>query len=120
MQRAAPEHRGDLASFEREAAMAQTAKAMSQTPREIIAPPPTAPAAELAQAVTITKRGERYQMDIRGEAGGGVSGLLTRAELQRIMQMLQGVAVKAAWPAAAAPAQPAPAAEPAPVPPSRH
>jgi hypothetical protein len=57
MQRAAPEHRGDLASFERQAAMAQTAQAMSPTPREIIAPPPTAPAAELAQAVTMTKRG---------------------------------------------------------------
>lgn len=120
MQRAAPEHRTDLASFEREAAMAQTAKAMSQTPQDILTPPPTASAAELAQAVTITKRGERYQVDIRGEAGGGVSGLLTRAELQRIMQMLQEVAVKAAWPSAAAAAQPALASEPAPAPSSRH
>jgi hypothetical protein len=57
-------------------------------------------------------------MDIRGETGGGVTALLTRAELQRIMQMLQEVAVKATWPAATPQAQAAPAAEPAPA--SRH
>lgn len=100
--------------------MAQTAQAMSPTPREIIAPPTTTHTAELAQTVTMTKRGERYQVDIRGEGGGGVTGMLTRAELQRIMQMLHEVSVKAAWPAAAAPAQPAPAVEPAPAPSSRH
>jgi hypothetical protein len=116
VQRAAPEHRSDLASFERESAMAQTAPAMSPTPREVVKAAP--PAAELAQTVTITKRGDRYQIDIHGDGGGGVTGILARAELQRIMQMLQEVVVKAGWTGAAAAAMAAPQQPPAP--PIRH
>lgn len=103
-QRAPAEHRSDLASFEREAAMAQTAQAMSPTPPEIIAAPPPVEA-ELLEKVTWTQRGERFHFELVGNRGGGAAGMLSRAELQRIMQMLQEVAGKAGWTAVPAASQ---------------
>ena len=94
-QRAAPEHRGDLATFEHDAAMAQTARAMTPTPPEVIE---TAPAdTALLDKVTWTPRGERYQFELVDNRGTNAVGALTRPELQRIMQMLQEVVAKAGW-----------------------
>ena len=118
VQRAAPEHRGDLATFEREAAIAQTAPAMSATPPDVIKPPTVS--AELMETVTWSRKGEHYQIEIRGNGGGGAKSLLTRAELQRITQMLQEVVGKAAWTAASATPQAAPVAAEAPATPVRH
>jgi hypothetical protein len=118
VKRAAPEHRGDLATFEREAAIAQTAPAMSTTPPDVIKPPTVS--TELMETVTWSQKGENYQIEIRGNRGGGAKSLLTRAELQRITQMLQEVVGKAAWTAATATAQATPAAAQAPATPIRH
>jgi hypothetical protein len=118
VKRAAPEHRGDLATFEREAAIAQTAPAMSATPPDVVKPPTVS--TELMEAVTWSQKGENYQIEIRGNRGGGARSLLTRAELQRITQMLQEVVGKAAWTAAAATADAAPALAQAPATPIRH
>jgi hypothetical protein len=116
VRRAAPEARRDVAAFEREAAVANTAPAMSVTPPEVIKK--TVAAAELVHQVTLTQQGERMRMEVRGMAGGGVEAGLTRAELQRVLDMLQAEVVKAAW--SAAPAAPVPqAAAPAPKP-ARH
>jgi hypothetical protein len=118
VQRAAPEHRGDLATFEREAAIAQTAPAMSATPPDVIKPATVS--AELVKTVSWSQKGEHYQIEIRGNAGGGAKSVLTRAELQRITQMLQDVVGKAAWTAAAAAPQAEPVAAQAPATPIRH
>ena len=36
-------------------------------------------------------------MELRGESGGAAVGMVARAELQRILQMLQAEVVKANW-----------------------
>jgi hypothetical protein len=118
LQRAAPEHRGELATFEREAAIAQTAPSMSATPSDVFKPQTVS--AELMDTVSWSQKGEHYQIEIRGNGGGGAKSVLTRAELQRITQMLQEVVGKAAWTAAIATPQAAPAAAQAPATPVRH
>jgi hypothetical protein len=118
MQRAAPEHRGDLATYERDAAMAQTAAAMSATPAEVIKPPVVN--AELLSTMSWTKKGEQYQIEMHGDGGGGAGAVLTRAEFQRITQMLQEVIGKAGWTATSPAPQASPAPEETPSPRVRH
>ena len=94
-QRAPADIRHELVAFERDAAMANTAKAMSQTPAEVLKT--NAAVTELAERLTISSRGDSLQVELRGESGGGAAGVLTRAELQRILQMLQTEVAKANW-----------------------
>jgi hypothetical protein len=108
VQRAAPEARREVAAFEREAAVANTAPAMSVTPPEVLKM--TVAAAELVHQVTLTQQGERVRMELRGVAGGASEAGLTRAELQRVLAMLHAEVGKAAW--SAAPAVAAPTAQP--------
>lgn len=118
VKRAAPDARREVAAFEREAAVAKTARAMSVTPPDVLKM--TVAAAELVHQVTLTQQGERIRMEIRGIAGGASEAGLGRAELQRVLDMLHAEVVKATW--AGAPAAAAPAAQtddPAPKP-ARH
>jgi hypothetical protein len=94
-QRAPAELRGDVAAFEREAAIAETARSMTRTPPELIKSSTGHP--ELAEKLTISPKGGRFQFMLCGQSDEGVAGTLTRAELQRIFQMLQEVVVKAEW-----------------------
>ena len=108
-QRAAPEVRREVVAFEREAAVAKTAPAMSMTPSEVLKK--TVAGAELVHQVTLTQQGERMLMELRGVTGGGSQAGLTRAELQRILDMLQAEVVKAAWSVASVAPAAAPQAE---------
>jgi hypothetical protein len=94
--------RYDLIDFEREAAMAITAKAISKTPDDAINA--SASMAELAQLLTISSRANKIRVELRGKRGGTAAGLVTRAELQRILRMLQVQVVRAGW--LSAPAKP--------------
>jgi hypothetical protein len=116
-QRAPSELRSELVAFERDAAIASTARAMSKTPEDVIES--SATAAELAERVTISITQGRFQLELRGQSEGGAAGLLTRVELQRILQMLQAEVGKAGWLATPAPS-PAPATTATKVRPSRH
>jgi hypothetical protein len=104
VQRAAPEVRREVVAFEREAAVARTAPAMSVTPPEVLKM--TVAAAELVHHVTLTQQGERMRMELRGAAGGGSEAGLARAELQRVLEMLQAEVLKAGWSAATTPPAP--------------
>jgi hypothetical protein len=117
-QRAPADLRGDFVAFERDAAMASTAKAMSTTPPDILKSSVTE--AELADRVTIANQGDRFQLEFRGKNENGAAGTLTRAELQRVLQMLHGIVAKAGWLEMPAKTQPAPAATTADVKPVRH
>ena len=99
-QRAAPDVRGQLATFEREAAIAKTAPAMSRTADEVLKVSKTE--AELGERLSISKQGEGFRIEMQSDRGAGAAGLLTRAELERIMHMLEGEARKAGWLAGAA------------------
>ncbi len=114
--RAAPGYCSELAAFEADADLAATAKAMSPTPRDALAA--SAPAAELVVKLTITAQGERLHIELAGERGGTATGLLQRADLRRMLRMLEVEVVRGKWVAAAkgdAPGQPTDAPGP-----SRH
>ena len=68
---------------------------MSVTPAAVLKK--TVAGAELVHQVTLTQQGERMLMELRGVASGGSQAGLTRAELQRILDMLQAEVVKANW-----------------------
>lgn len=87
--------RGELVTFEREAAIAMTAKAMSNTPAHVLMA--SATLAELAERLTISRQADVFRMELCGEKGGGAVGLLTRAELQRFLEMLEAEVAKAGW-----------------------
>ncbi len=63
----------------------------------------TASAAELAERLTIAQQANGFQFELRGQGDDGAAGLVKRAELQRMLQMLQAEIAKAGW--IAAPAQ---------------
>jgi hypothetical protein len=110
-QRAPANLRTDIATFEREAAIAKTAGAMSITPPNVLSQ--SAAAAELADRLSITQAGEGFRFELVGLSGTGAASVFKPDELQRMLQMLQGEVVKAGWTtppaasqAAAAPADP--------------
>lgn len=106
-QRAPADLRGEFIAFERDAAIANTAGAMTNTPPDILKS--STIAAELAERLAISPEGDGFRLEFRGQTGGGAAGVLTRAELQRVLQMLQGVVAKAGWLVAPAKSQAAPA-----------
>jgi hypothetical protein len=117
-QRAPADLRGEFVAFERDAAIAKTAPAMSVTPPAVLQS--TAHAAQLAERLTIAKHGEGFRLELCELSGEGAAGLLKRDELQRILQMLQGEVVKAGWPAAPTKPQAAPTGAAAESKPARH
>jgi hypothetical protein len=116
--RAPSELRGEFVAFERDAAIASTAKAMSRTPTEVLQS--IVSAAELADRVTISIQGEGFRLELCAQDNSGAAALLQRAELQRILQMLQIEVAKAGWLAAPARSQAAPTPDATAAKPSRH
>jgi hypothetical protein len=107
--RAPSEARGELAAFERDTAMARTAQSMTYGPADVLSAPPIA--AELANRLTISNLGDNMRLELHGESGGGAVGVMLRAELQRILQMLQIEVNRGTWLAAPASVPAAQAAE---------
>ena len=117
MRQAPANVRGELVTFEREVAMAKTAKAMSVTPADVIKA--SAREAELAVRVTISGQADSFRIELQGEKGGAAAGSFTRAEVQRVLQMLKVAVATADW--LGSPAEPAaPAAAEAGPKPVRH
>ena len=106
-QQAPVEYRGELAAFEREAAIAKTQPAMSKTDNGVLRM--NAAAAELAVTVSLEDKGDTLRFILIGERGGQAAGVMSRPDLQRIFFMLEQEVVKAEW--LATPAPPAAAAE---------
>ncbi len=109
VQRAPVQLRGDAVAFERDAAMAKTAKRMVQTPPDAIAA--SAAAAELVKSLSITNQADNFRIEFRGLSGGGADGMFPRAGLQRVLQMLQDEVTKAGWMPSVANSQSGPTAE---------
>lgn len=117
-QRAPAGFRSEFIAFERDAAIATTAGAMTKTPAEVLKS--SAAAAELAERLTISKHGDSFRLELRGQTEEGAAGVLTRAELQRILQMLQAEVTKACWLATPAEGQGIPTADAVDPKPVRH
>jgi hypothetical protein len=87
------ESRQELAAFEHQAAMMKTAEAFrASSVRQA-----SATAAELIERLCITDQGDDFRFELRGLAGGGAAGVVRRAELHRILQMLRDEVAKARW-----------------------
>jgi hypothetical protein len=94
-QRAPAQFRGDAIAFERDAAIAKTAPAMSITPPAVLQT--SASAAELADHLTISQLRDGFRLELHGQGEEGAAGSVKRDELQRILQMLQAEVAKAGW-----------------------
>ena len=94
-QRTSSESLKELASFEHEAALAQTASSITPTPPNVLDTNRTT--AKLLHTVTLDQRGDAFRIEMKGEADLGAVANLKRAELQRITQMLREAATKASW-----------------------
>ncbi|MGB6503790.1 MAG: hypothetical protein WBE99_10080, partial [Xanthobacteraceae bacterium] len=110
--------RGEMATFEREAAIAKTAPAMSVTTGTVLNA--TAEAAGLAERLTISQHANGLHFELRGLGDVGAAGVVARAELQRMLQMLQAEIGKAGWVLAPAKPQATPAPAAAAPKPARH
>ena len=116
-QRAPADIRSELVAFERDAAIAKTAKAMSPTPPDVVKT--SKPAAELLDKITVSRQGDNFRVELQGESRDGAAALVAREEFQRILQMLQTEVAKANW-AGTSPKPLAPAATEVPRPTPRH
>jgi hypothetical protein len=101
-QRAPADIRGQMVEFERDAAMAETARAMGSTPPGVYSA--SNAAAELLERIDIVPKADRFELTLRGLTGSGVTGVVARVELERILQMLKAEVDKAGW--LGAPAKP--------------
>ena len=106
--RAAPSYRGEVAAFEQDAAIAATAKGMSPTPRDALEA--SAAGAELAVRAD-DAQGERLRLELGGDRGGAVTGVLPRADFQRILRMLEVEVIRGNWVMVAQAPAPAPQLE---------
>src|SRR5271155_1173092 len=118
VQRAPADLRGEFVAFERDAAIAKTAGAMSVTPPAVLQS--TARAAQLAERLTIAQQADRFRLELCEQSGAGAACMLKRDELQRFLQMLQAEVAKAGWPTAPANPQAGPTSTAADPKPARH
>jgi hypothetical protein len=68
-QRATADLRGEFIAFERDAAIANTAGAMTNTPPDFLKS--STIAAELAERLAISPEGDGFRLELRGQTGGG-------------------------------------------------
>jgi len=99
---AGAEFRTEIAAFEREAAVANLSGALRPTPADSLKT--SAAQAKCLERLTITPQGGAFQLTLQTSANDGASGLIERADVHRILQMLRGEVHKASWIEAAAPA----------------
>jgi hypothetical protein len=94
-QQAAPEFRAEIGAFEREAAMASTAKAVKNV--AFAGRTTCASAARRADRLTITAQADKFRIELYDSNGDAAGAVIGRADLQRILHMLDNEARKAGW-----------------------
>jgi hypothetical protein len=92
---AGAEFRSDLIAFEREAALANTSGAVTQTPNESLKS--SASTTERAHRLTVTYLGQQFRLELEGMSGEMVQGLIARPVFQRIIRSLEDEVDKAEW-----------------------
>lgn len=89
------EHRSELATMEREVAIASTQQSVSCTPDDIVAN--LGDEAELAREITIAVEGEGLRLILRGRGGSDSTGVWARALVQRVIHELEQQVIGAGW-----------------------
>jgi len=85
----------ELATMEREVALASTQGNMSRTPTAALES--ASAAAELAVELTISRERQSFRLKLRGRKGGETALDYSRALLQRIVHEVEQEAAKAGW-----------------------
>ena len=67
---------------------------MSNTPPAVLKA--STDTAELAERLTISREGDAFRLESRGQDEHGAAGSVNRAELQRVLQMLHTTVMQAA------------------------
>ena len=96
--------RGELATMERQVALARTQQSVSQTPTAALGR--ASVAAELVVALNVTQEGQGFRLKFRGGKGRETAVGCSKAELQRIIHMLEQEVAKAGWRDRPAPSEP--------------
>jgi hypothetical protein len=100
------EYRSEVVAMERQVAVAKTQKTMSRVPGEQLAT--AAAGGELATELTLTPQDGGYLLLLKGREGGQAQGVVSRAELQTILLMIDQEVSRAGWREGPAPAAPQP------------
>jgi hypothetical protein len=93
--RVAADHQRELARFERDSAMASTARGLSLPSSDALKA--SANAAELAERLSLAQQGEKFRLELLGDRAGIAIGVVARPDLQRILRMLEVEVTKAGW-----------------------
>jgi hypothetical protein len=102
--------RGELATMEREVALASTQGSVSQMPTAAVES--VSIAADLAVELNIAQEGQGFRLRFRGRKGSEAAVGCLRAELQRVIHMLEQEVAKAGWREGRASVVPPPQADP--------
>ncbi len=89
------ELRAELATMERDVAMASTQRKVSQKPTAVLEG--ASVAAELAVELNISQIQQSFRLRFRGRKGSEAVVGCSRPELQRVIHMVEQEAVKAGW-----------------------
>jgi len=87
--------RGELATMERQVALARTRRSVSQMPPAALARATVA--AELVVALNVTRVAQGFRLKFRGGKGRETAVGCSQVELQRIIHMLEQEVAKAGW-----------------------
>ena len=96
-QQSPADFREEIIAFEREAALASTAPSLTRTNDALIRK--SAETTELADRITISQHGDKFRLELHGDAGAeaAAAAMLARAEFQRVLQMLEREVLRAGW-----------------------
>ena len=89
------EYRAEVVAMERQAAVATTQKTLSRTPEKQLAP--LSSIGELAHELKLTPQDEGFLLSLTGREGGQAQGVVSRAELQTILLLIEQEVIKAGW-----------------------
>jgi hypothetical protein len=89
------EYRTEVAAMERQAAVARMQKSISSLPKKQLVT--AAASGELATGLRLKPQAKGFLLEISGREGGQARGLVSRAELQTILLLIEQEASKAGW-----------------------
>lgn len=95
VQQAPAQFRPEVAAFERQAAVADTGSHFTQTPNDVLRR--MVAAAELLVTLSLNVQADGVAVELRGERGAGASGVWTRADVQRLLHLIEQEVVRAGW-----------------------
>ena len=93
--KANPEFRSDMLAFEKDAALVNTAKAVTLTPKASVKA--SASTTECAKRFSVTHVRQKFLLELEGASGEVAKALIARSVFQRVLRALEDEVAKADW-----------------------